>query len=282
MRGDWERGLALAERAKQLNPHHPGWYWFADFYNAYRQGDYRGALGFALKVNLPGHWATHAALAAAYGQLGEREAARARPCGICSKLRPDFAADRRGNLEKWWDARVRRAPDRRLAQGGAGDCGGPSHRSRHPVVCPFPLSGAARADEGFWVAVLPFKYSGANADLDGAGRGPDRRDRHRAVALLLPPRHRAQLDARYAGEAADVRAVGKELGARYVMEGSLRQAGASCASPCSSSTRLRAPTSGRRPTSGPSSPDAVFELQDDLVPRIVSTVADHSASCRGP
>jgi serine/threonine protein kinase len=26
-------------------------------------------------------------------------------------------------------------------------------------------SGAARAEEGFWVAVLPFKYSGANADL---------------------------------------------------------------------------------------------------------------------
>ena len=45
--GDWERGLALAERAKQLNPHHPGWYWYADFYNAYRQGDDRGALNFA-------------------------------------------------------------------------------------------------------------------------------------------------------------------------------------------------------------------------------------------
>ena len=25
-------------------------------------------------------------------------------------------------------------------------------------------SGAARADEGFWVAVLPFKYGGADAD----------------------------------------------------------------------------------------------------------------------
>ena len=47
--GDWERGLALAERAKQLNPHYPGWYWYADFYHAYRQGDYRGALSFALK-----------------------------------------------------------------------------------------------------------------------------------------------------------------------------------------------------------------------------------------
>ena len=37
--GDWERGLALAERAKQLNPNHPGWYWYADFYDAYRRGD---------------------------------------------------------------------------------------------------------------------------------------------------------------------------------------------------------------------------------------------------
>ena len=60
--GDWERGLALAGRAKQLNPHHPGWYWYADFYNAYRQGDDRGALNFALKINLPGHWVMHAAM----------------------------------------------------------------------------------------------------------------------------------------------------------------------------------------------------------------------------
>ena len=27
--GDWERGCALVERARQLNPNHPGWYWFA-------------------------------------------------------------------------------------------------------------------------------------------------------------------------------------------------------------------------------------------------------------
>ncbi len=31
--------------------------------------------------------------------------------------------------------------------------------------------------------------------------------------------------AKYSGESGDVRAIGKELGARYVMEGSLRQAG---------------------------------------------------------
>ena len=66
----------------------------------------------------------------------------------------------------------------------------------------------------------------------------------------------------------------KELGARYVMEGSLRQAG----------TRLRVAVQLVDTLSGahlwaetyerPFSPEAVFELQDELVPRIVSTVAD--------
>ena len=100
--GDWERGMALAERAKQLNPHHPGWYWYADFYNAYRQGDYRGALNFVLKANLPGHWGMQAAMAAAYGQLGERDAA-GKALQALLKLRPDFAATIRRDVEKWWE-----------------------------------------------------------------------------------------------------------------------------------------------------------------------------------
>jgi len=100
--GDWQRGLALAERAKQLNPHHPGWYWYADFYHAYRQGDDRGALNFALKVNLPGHWGAHAMLAAVYGQLGERGAATKALQNLLA-VRPDFAATVREDIEKWWE-----------------------------------------------------------------------------------------------------------------------------------------------------------------------------------
>ena len=99
-------------------PNHPGWYWYADFYDAYRQGDYRGALGFALKVNLPGHWFTHAAMAAACGQLGERDAA-AKALRDLLKLRPDFAATVKDGYREVVGARVRGVPDRRLAQGGA-------------------------------------------------------------------------------------------------------------------------------------------------------------------
>ena len=36
---------------------------------------------------------------------------------------------------------------------------------------PVANSGSARADEGFWVAVLPFKYSGADADLTALAEG---------------------------------------------------------------------------------------------------------------
>ena len=82
-----------------------------------------------------------------------------------------------------------------------------------------------------------------------------------------------ELDAASRRCRGDVRSVGKELGARYVMEGTLRQAGA----------KLRLAVQLVDAVSGahlwaenyerPFSPEAVFELQDDLVPRIVSMVA---------
>jgi TolB-like protein len=73
--GEWERGCALVERALELNPNHPGWYWFALFFNAYRKGEYGEALKFAINVNMPGFYDTHVAFAMVYGQLGEVEAA---------------------------------------------------------------------------------------------------------------------------------------------------------------------------------------------------------------
>jgi TolB-like protein len=103
--GDWERGCALAEQARGLNPHHPGWYWFPSVLDAYRRSDYRGALDFALKVNMPGFWRTNVALAAAYGQLGELEAARNAVQQLLA-VRPDFAVLAREELGKWWDAEL--------------------------------------------------------------------------------------------------------------------------------------------------------------------------------
>ncbi|HTZ49074.1 MAG TPA: protein kinase [Verrucomicrobiae bacterium] len=135
-------------------------------------------------------------------------------------------------------------------------------------------SGAARADEGFWVAVLPFRHTGNNADVAGLAEGltdeiitgMSRFSYLRVVAKSST--------ARYAQQGGDVRAIGKELGARYVMEGGLRHAG----------SKLRVAVQLVDTVSGAHlwaetyervfHPDALFELQDDLVPRIVATVAD--------
>jgi serine/threonine protein kinase/tetratricopeptide (TPR) repeat protein len=100
--GDWEHGCAQVERAARLNPRHPGGYWFALFYNAYRKGDYRGALSVGLKINLPDFFATHESMAAVYGQLGEFDAA-ARSLRELLRLKPDFPTVARAELGKWFD-----------------------------------------------------------------------------------------------------------------------------------------------------------------------------------
>ena len=71
-----------------------------------------------------------------------------------------------------------------------------------------------------------------------------------------------------------MRTVGKEIGARYVMEGSIRQAGSKLRVAvqlvdATTGAHLWAETYDR-----PFQPDQIFALQDELIPRIVSTCAD--------
>src|SRR5580704_12335801 len=147
----------------------------------------------------------------------------------------------------------------------------PPSASRAPATSD---SGAARIEEGFWVAVLPFKYSGGNADLaalaegltDDVITGLSRFSYLKVIARSST--------ARYARETVDVRIAAKDLGSRYVMEGSVRQAG----SKVRIATQLVDASSGAglwaETYDYPFSPDAVLDLVDDVVPRIVSTVAD--------
>jgi serine/threonine-protein kinase len=100
--GEWERGCALAERATRLNPHHPGWYWFPMFFDAYRRKDYRGAVAAAMRINLPGHVYTSAVRAAAHAQLGEQEAARDALRQLLD-LKPESASTVYQDLVKWFD-----------------------------------------------------------------------------------------------------------------------------------------------------------------------------------
>jgi TolB-like protein len=145
----------------------------------------------------------------------------------------------------------------------------------HMRAMPGTASAAIRAEEdGFWIAVLPFKYAGANADVAGLAEGISDE-----IVTALSRFSYLKVIARsstlrYVNEKIDVRSAGKEMGARYVMEGSLRQAGSRLRVTAqlvdaNSGAHLWAETYDR-----PFDPDAVFDLQDDVVSRVVSTVAD--------
>lgn len=99
--GEWDLGCMLAERARDLNSHHPGWYWFAHLLNAYRKRDYHVAVEIGLRINMPQFWRTSVALAAAYGQLGDIDQAH-RYVEVLETSRPGFAATAREELTKWW------------------------------------------------------------------------------------------------------------------------------------------------------------------------------------
>lgn len=95
--GEFERGVALSEQAKQLNPLHPGWYHFSLARHHYNQRDYEAVLVDIERIAMPGFYWTHFLRTAAFGQLGRPEA-RASAKKIF-ELNPTFSAA--AELKKW-------------------------------------------------------------------------------------------------------------------------------------------------------------------------------------
>jgi TolB-like protein/Tfp pilus assembly protein PilF len=75
--GEWDRGLALEQRAMALNPHFPDWCYLPFFYNHYRKGEYEAALQALKRINMPEDPWPQMGIAATCGQLNQQEMARA-------------------------------------------------------------------------------------------------------------------------------------------------------------------------------------------------------------
>lgn len=147
-------------------------------------------------------------------------------------------------------------------------------RTPASVTIPVPDSGAGRPEEGFWIAVLPFKATGASAEIAALADGLSEE-----IVTGLSRFSYLRVIARgsthkYANQTTDLRTVGKELSARYVMEGSLRQAGTKLRVAVRVADALTGVQLWAKNYERTFAPESIFELQDDLVPRIVSTVAD--------
>src|SRR5436189_3216106 len=127
--------------------------------------------------------------------------------------------------------------------------------------------------EELWVAVLPFKSSGdAEMESFANGLGEDittglSRFRYLSVVANASA-------ARLKGETGDERTLGAKLGARYVLEGSIRKGGSGIRVSAQlvdtqTGTQLWAETYNRDLQTS-----TIFAAQDDIAGRIVATVAD--------
>ena len=153
-----------------------------------------------------------------------------------------------------------------------------SHSAPAPTsathATPAPDSGAARAGEGFWVAVLPFRGASGDADLEALADGltEDVTTGLSRFPYLQVIAHNSAMA--YKGRPADIRTVGRELGARYLVEGSIRKRGRAIRvsaqlMDAGSGTQLWAEAYDREISDA-----GTFQIQDDLTDHIVTSVAD--------
>ena len=151
---------------------------------------------------------------------------------------------------------------------GAGPASSP------PRGAPATDGAAARAEEGLWVAVLPFKITESDKELESLADGltEDVTAGLSRFAYLRVVAYNSAMT--YKSRSTDIRAVGRELGARYVVEGSIRKRGGALRIntqlvDAASGAQLWAETYNRELGDG-----GPFETLDDVTDRIVATVAD--------
>lgn len=95
--GEFERGVELSKRARQLNPLHPGWYYFSFARLHYNQRAYEQTISAIQQVGMPHFYWTHLLTAAAQGQIGHKDAGAS--LARIYQVKPNFSA--RAELQKW-------------------------------------------------------------------------------------------------------------------------------------------------------------------------------------
>ena len=219
--GDWEYGLSLVERAMHLNPHHAGWYHFPAFHYAYHKRDYRGALEIALKINMPGYFFMHTALAAVYAQLGEQERAHAALRELHA-LVPDFGVIAREEYSKWFDAELTEHMMDGLRKAGLEIADDKSSSSRFsPQTSPTNSLGSLLKS----IAVLPFQNLSVDPEQEFFADGITEEILN-SLAQIKDLRVAGRSSSfSFKGRNEDLRSVGAKLNVTSILEGTLRRSG---------------------------------------------------------
>ena len=204
--GEWERGIALLDKARALNPNVASWIFFAYTNYYYHIEDYEEALNAALQLGLPGLFWTHVVFAEIYGQLGHADKA-GQAVDDLIQLYPGFTLETaRIEMRKY------NFPESHI-----------EHRIEGLRKAGVPEASAAPSRPV--IAVLPFDNlsgdPGQDYFADGITEDIITRLAQYPDILVLGRNTTFQ----FKGEAVDIPTIAETLGADYVVEGSIRRDG---------------------------------------------------------
>jgi adenylate cyclase len=205
--GRHEEAIALLERAIRLNPYPPNWY-LSNLGNAYRNaGKYEEAVISYKKVlkRNPDFLFAHAGLASVYSLLGREDEAQAEAEEIL-KTNPAFSIERFAKTLLY-----KNKADSDIVIDGL-------RRAGLPETPPLPLPDKPS------IAVLPFVNMSGDPEQEYFSDGITEE-----IITALSKTPQLFVIARnstftYKGKPVKVQQVGRELGVRYVLEGSVRKA----------------------------------------------------------
>jgi TolB-like protein len=198
---------------------------------------------------------------------------------VRAELPSDLARIIRRCLEKEPRHRIQTARDvanefRDLSRTASSQAVAPAAASGPVSMVRVTDSGSARAEEELWVAVLPFKSAGGDAEVEELANGltEDITAGLSRFSYLRVVARNSTLQ--FQGRAVDLRTVAKELNARYVMDGGLRRSGATVRVSVqlvdtATGAHLWAETYDRELAA-----TNALVLQDEITTKIVSTVGD--------
>jgi adenylate cyclase len=207
MAGRHEEAIALLERAIRLNPYPPNWY-LSNLGNAYRNaGKYEEAVTSYKKVlkRNPNFLFAHRGLASVYSLLGREDEARAEVQEIL-RINPALSIQRLAKILLYKNKADRDMVIDALRRAGL------------PETPPLPLPDKPS------IAVLPFVNMSGDPEQEYFSDGITEE-----IITALSKTPKLFVIARnstftYKGKSVKVQQVGRELGVRYVLEGSVRKA----------------------------------------------------------
>ncbi len=270
--GQRERGAQLGTQACALNPHHPEWYPFVNFYHHYAREEYEEACSVVKAINWPKFPYTHINFAAACGQLGRPDEART----SIETLRDTFGYDLeavRDEFLKWGHPEdfVEHILD------GLRKAGLDADRTADGALESRPIDGlpVPGKSDSIGIAVLPFADMSPAKDQDYFCEGMAEEIMNALVhveGIKVASRTSA---FRAVEQSNDLKAIGRALSVGQVLEGSVRMAG----SRLRVTAQLTEVESGYQLWSERYDREAadVFAVQDEIAAGVVKAVTSRLA-----